>query len=103
MIYLVKVFNVYEGRDDGCVFDESVVAHCSDYSRANYILKNNELNIQDGFYNYGLIVGVEDGKVYSESYPIMLEVYKYDEDNDSFLIYNDRDLLSEVKEYYCFI
>lgn len=100
MIYLVKVFNVYEDRDDGCVFDESVVAHCTYYNRAKEILKDNESEIEESFYNYGLIVGVEDGRVHGELFPTMLEVYKYDEDSDSFLIHNDKCLIDKIIDYY---
>ena len=75
-IYLVKVFNIKEGEFIPTLEEETVAA-CTDKNRAEEILKYNIAGIDDGCYNYGLIVTVVDGKVYGEISPIDLSIYEY--------------------------
>lgn len=101
-IYLVKVFNVKEGIYVDTL-DEEIVAVCTDKDRAEEIIRENKCGIDDGYYNYGLIVTVVDGKVYGEINPIDLSVYKYNKKENSFealSYYNDVTLT--VKKNYCF-
>ena len=101
-IYLVKVFNIKEGTFMDTL-DEETVAVCTDKNRAEEILKYNIAGIDDGCYNYGLIVTVADGRVYGEINPIDLSVYKYNKKENSFEVlsyYNDVTLT--VKKNYCF-
>ena len=102
-IYLVKVFNVKEGTFMDTL-DEETIATCMDKNRAEEILKYNIAGIDDGCYNYGLIITVADGRVYGEINPIDLSVYKYDKKENSFealSYYNDVTLT--VKKNYCFL
>ena len=101
-IYLVKVFNIKEGEFTPTLEEETVAA-CTDKNRAEEILKYNIAGVDDGCYNYGLIVTVADGRVYGEINPIDLSVYKYDKKENSFetlSYYNDVTLT--VKKNYCF-
>ena len=101
-IYLVKVFNVKEGEFISTLEEETVAA-CTDKDRAEERLKYNIAGIDDGCYNYGLIVTVADGRVYGEISPIDLSVYKYNKKENSFetlSYYNDVTLT--VKKNYCF-
>ena len=90
-IYLVKVFNIKEGTFMDTL-DEETVAVCTDKYRAEEIIRENKCGIDDGCYNYGLIVTVMDGKVYGEISPIDLSVYKYNKEENSFelLDYDDK-------------
>ena len=81
-IYLVKVFNVKEGEFISTLEEETVAA-CTDKNRAEEILKYNIAGIDDGCYNYGLIITVVDGKVYVEISPIDLSIYKYNKKENS--------------------
>ena len=102
-IYLVKVFNIKEGEFIPTLQEETV-AVCTDKDRAEEILEHNIAGIDDGCYNYGLIVTVADGRVYGEINPIDLSVYKYNKKENSFEVlsyYNDVTLT--VKKNYCFI
>ena len=101
-IYLVKVFNVKEGTFMDTL-EEETVAVCTDKNRAEEIIRENKCGIDDGCYNYGLIVTVVDGKVYGEISPIDLSVYKYNKKENSFealSCYNHVTLT--VKKNYCF-
>ena len=101
-IYLVKVFNVIQ-EVYGNTTEEETVAACTDKNRAEEILKYNIAGVDDGYYNYGLIVTVADGRVYGEINPIDLSVYKYNKKENSFetlSYYNDVTLT--VKKNYCF-
>ena len=101
-IYLVKVFNVKEGTFMDTLEEETVAA-CTDKDRAKEIIKENKCGIDDGYYNYGLIVTVADGRVYGEINPIDLSIYKYNKKENSFealSYYNDITLT--VKKNYCF-
>ena len=102
-IYLVKVFNVKEGTFMDTL-DEETMAACTDKNRAEEILKYNIAGIDDGCYNYGLIVTVVDGKVYGEISPIDLSIYKYNVYENSFelLDYDDKVSLT-VKKNYSFL
>ena len=102
-IYLVKVFNIKEGTYVDRL-EEETVAVCTDKNRAEEILKYNIAGIDDGCYNYGLIVTVVDGKVYGEISPIDLSVYKYNVYENTFepLDYDDR-VNFIVKKNYCFL
>ena len=102
-IYLVKVFNIKEGEFIPTLEEETVAA-CTDKNRAEEILKYNIAGIDDGCYNYGLIVTVVDGKVYGEISPIDLSIYKYNKEKNSFkpLDYDDR-VNFIVKKRYCFL
>ena len=101
-IYLVKVFNVKEGAFMD-ILEEETIAVCTDKDRAEEILKYNICGIDDGFYNYGLIVTVADGKVYGEINPIDLSVYKYNVYENSFELLDDEDKVSvTVKKNYSF-
>ena len=102
-IYLVKVFNVKEGIFMDTLDEETVTA-CMDKNRAEEILKYNIAGIDDGYYNYGLIVTVVDGKVYGEISPIDLSIYKYNKEENSFkpLGYDD-EVSFIVKKRYCFL
>ena len=96
-VYLVKVFNVKEG-----IFMD--IAACTDKNRAEEILKYNIAGIDDGCYNYGLIVTVADGKVYGEISPIDLSIYKYNVYENSFELLDDKDKVSvTVKKNYSFL
>ena len=90
-IYLVKVFNVKEGTFMDTI-EEETVAVCTDKDRAEEIIRENKCGIDDGYYDYGLIVTVVDGKVYGEINPIDLSIYKYNVYEDGFepLDYDDR-------------
>ena len=102
-IYLVKVFNVKEGTFMDTL-DEETIAACTDKNRAEEILKYNVAGIDDGCYNYGLIVTVIDGRVYGEINPIDLSVYKYNVYENSFELLDDKDEVSlTVKKNYCFL
>ena len=101
-IYLVKVFNIKEGEFISTL--EETVAACTDKNRAEEILKYNIAGIDDGCYNYGLIVTVVDGKVYGEISPIDLSIYKYNKKEDSFELLDDKDKVSlTVKKNYSFL
>ena len=102
-IYLVKVFNIKEGEFTPTL-EEEIVAACTDKNRAEEILKYNIAGIDDGCYNYGLIVTVVDGKVYGEINPIDLSIYKYNVYENSFepLDYDDKVSLT-VKKNYSFL
>ena len=82
-IYLVKVFNVKEGTFMDTL-EEETVAVCTDKDRAEEIIRENKCGIDDGYYDYGLIVTVVDGKVYGEISPIDLSIYKYNVYENSF-------------------
>ena len=101
-IYLVKVFNIKEGEFTPTLEEETVAA-CTDKNRAEEILKYNIAGIDDGCYNYGLIITVADGRVYGEISPIDLSIYKYNVYEDGFepLDYDDR-VNFIVKKNYCF-
>ena len=101
-IYLVKVFNVKEGTFMDTL-DEETIAVCTDKDRAEEILKYNIAGIDDGYYNYGLIVTVIDGKVYGEISPIDLNVYKYNKKENSFEFLDDDKVNLTVKKSYCFL
>ena len=102
-VYLVKVFNVKEGTFMDTLEEETVAA-CTDKNRAEEILKYNIAGIDDGCYNYGLIVTVADGKVYGEISPIDLSIYKYNKEKDSFELLDDEDKVSvTVKKNYSFL
>ena len=102
-IYLVKVFNIKEGEFIPTLEEETVAA-CTDKNRAEEILKYNIAGIDDGYYNYGLIVTVVDGKVYGEISPIDLSIYKYNVYEDSFKLLDDEDKVSvTVKKNYSFL
>ena len=99
-IYLVKVFNVKEGEFTPTLEEETVAA-CTDKDRAEEIIRENKCGIDDGYYNYGLIVTVVDGKVYGEISPIDLSIYKYNVYENSFepLDYDDKVSLTVKKNY----
>ena len=102
-IYLVKVFNIKEGIYVDTL-EEETVAVCTDKNRAEEILKYNKGGIDDGYYDYGLIVTVVDGKVYGEINPIDLSFYKYNVYEDGFELLNDKDEVSlTVKKNYSFL
>ena len=102
-IYLVKVFNVKEGIYIDTL-DEETIAVCTDKDRAEEIIRENKCGIDDGYYNYGLIVTVIDGKVYGEISPIDLSIYKYNVYEDSFELLDDKDEVSvTVKKNYSFL
>ena len=101
-IYLVKVFNVKEGIYIDTL-DEETIAVCTDKDRAEEIIRENKCGIDDGYYDYGLIVTVADGKVYGEISPIDLSIYKYNVYENSFELLDDKDKVSLiVKKNYCF-
>ena len=102
-IYLVKVFNIKEGTYVDRL-EEETVAVCMDKNRAEEILKYNIAGIDDGCYNYGLIVTVVDGRVYGEINPNDLSVYKYNKKENSFEPLDDKDEVGFiVKKNYCFL
>ena len=102
-IYLVKVFNINEGEFIPTLEEETVAA-CTDKNRAEEILKYNIAGIDDGCYNYGLIVTVVDGKVYGEISPVGLSIYKYNIFVNSFELLDDKDEVSvTVKKNYYFL
>ena len=101
-VYLVKVFNVKEGEFIPTLEEETIAA-CTDKNRAKEILKYNIYGIDDGYYDYGLIVTVVDGKVYGEISPIDLSIYKYNVYENSFELLDDKDKVSlTVKKNYSF-
>ena len=102
-IYLVKVFNVKEGTFMDTL-EEETIAVCTDKDRAEEIIRENKCGIDDGYYNYGLIVTVVDGKVYGEIRPIDLSIYKYNVYENSFELLDDKDEVSlTVKKNYYFL
>ena len=102
-IYLVKVFNVKEGIYIDTL-DEETIAVCTDKDRAEEIIRENKCGIDDGYYDYGLIVTVADGKVYGEISPIDLSIYKYNVYENSFELLDDKDEVSvTVKKNYSFL
>ena len=102
-VYLVKVFNVKEGEFIPTL-EEETVAVCTDKDRAEEIIRENKCGIDDGCYNYGLIVTVVDGKVYGEISPVGLSIYKYNVYEDSFELLDDKDEVSvTVKKNYSFL
>ena len=102
-IYLVKVFNIKEGIYVDRL-EEETVAVCTDKNRAEEIWKYNIAGIDDGYYNYGLIVTVADGKVYGEISPIDLSIYEYNVFINSFELLDDEDKVSvTVKKNYSFL
>ena len=101
-IYLVKVFNIKEGTFMDTL-EEETVAVCTDKDRAEEIIRENKCGIDDGCYNYGLIVTVVDGRVYGEISPIDLSIYKYNVYENSFELLDDKDKVSlTVKKNYSF-
>ena len=102
-IYLVKVFNIKEGIYVDTL-EEETMAVCTDKDRAEEIIRENKCGIDDGYYDYGLIVTVVDGKVYGEISPIDLSIYKYNVYENTFepLDYDDR-VNFTVKKSYCFL
>ena len=75
-----------------------------DKNRAKEIIRENKCGIDDGYYNYGLIVTVVDGKVYGEINPIDLSIYKYNVYEDGFEPLGDKDKVNFiVKKRYCFL
>ena len=102
-IYLVKVFNIKEGTYVDRL-EEETVAVCTDKNRAEEILKYNIAGVDDGCYNYGLIVTVADGRVYGEINPIDLSIYEYNVFINSFELLDDEDKVSvTVKKNYSFL
>ena len=102
-IYLVKVFNVKEGIYIDTL-DEETIAVCTDKDRAEEIIRENKCGIDDGYYDYGLIVTVADGKVYGEISPIDLSIYEYNVFINSFELLDDEDKVSvTVKKNYSFL
>ena len=102
-IYLVKVFNIKEGEFIPTLEEETVAA-CTDKNRAEEILKYNIAGIDDGCYNYGLIITVIDGRVYGEISPIDLSVYKYNVYENSFKPLGYDDIVNFiVKKNYSFL
>ena len=102
-IYLVKVFNIKEGTYVDRL-EEETVAVCTDKDRAEEIIRENKCGIDDGCYNYGLIVTVVDGKVYGEISPIDLSIYEYNVFINSFELLDDEDKVSlTVKKNYSFL
>ena len=101
-IYLVKVFNVKEGTFMDTL-EEETVAVCTDKDRAEEIIRENKCGIDDGYYNYGLIVTVVDGKVYGEISPIDLSIYKYNVYENSFEPLDDDRVNFTVKKNYSFL
>ena len=102
-IYLVKVFNIKEGIFMDTL-EEETVAVCTDKDRAKEIIRENKCGIDDGYYNYGLIVTVIDGKVYGEISPIDLSIYKYNVYENSFELLDNKDKVSlTVKKNYSFL
>ena len=102
-IYLVKVFNIKEGIYVDTL-EEETMAVCTDKNRAEEILKYNKCGIDDGCYNYGLIVTVVDGKIYEEKSTIDLSVYKYNKEKNSFESLDDDDIVNFiVKKNYSFL
>ena len=101
-IYLVKVFNVKEGIFMDTLEEETVAA-CTDKDRAEEIIRENKCGIDDGYYNYGLIVTVVDGKVYGEISPIDLSIYKYNVYENGFEPLDDDKVNFTVKKSYCFL
>ena len=101
-IYLVKIFNVKEGIFMDTL-EEETVAVCTDKDRAEEIIRENKCGIDDGYYNYGLIVTVADGKVYGEISPIDLSIYKYNVYKNSFELLGDDKVNLTVKKSYCFL
>ena len=101
-IYLVKVFNIKEGTFMDTL-EEETMAVCTDKDRAEEIIRENKCGIDDGYYNYGLIVTVVDGKVYGEISPIDLSIYKYNKEKDSFESLDDDKVNLTVKKSYCFL
>ena len=101
-IYLVKVFNVKEGIFMDTL-EEETIAVCIDKDRAEEIIRENKCGIDDGYYNYGLIVTVVDGKVYGEISTIDLSVYKYNRYENSFESLDDDKVNLTVKKSYCFL
>ena len=102
-IYLVKVFNVKEGTFMDTL-EEETVAVCMDKDHAEEIIRENKCGIDDGYYNYGLIVTVVDGKVYGEISPIDLSIYEYNVFINSFELLDDEDKVSvTVKKNYSFL
>ena len=102
-IYLVKVFNIKEGIYVDRL-EEETVAVCTDKDRAEEIIRENKCGIDDGYYDYGLIVTVVDGKVYGEISPVGLSIYKYHVYENSFELLDDKDKVSlTVKKNYSFL
>ena len=101
-IYLVKVFNIKEGTFMDTL-EEETMAVCTDKDRAEEIIRENKCGIDDGYYNYGLIVTIVDGKVYGEINPIDLSIYKYNKEKDSFESLDDDKVNLTVKKSYCFL
>ena len=102
-IYLVKVFNVKEGIYIDTL-DEETIAVCTDKDRAEEIIRENKCGIDDGYYDYGLIVTVADGRVYGAINPVGLSIYKYNVYENSFELLDDKDEVSlTVKKNYSFL
>ena len=102
-IYLVKVFNIKEGIFMDTL-EEETIAVCTDKDRAEEIIRENKCGIDDGYYNYGLIVTVVDGKVYGEISPVDLSIYKYNVFINGFELLDDEDKVSvTVKKNYSFL
>ena len=102
-IYIVKVFEVeYLGGRKHRYYQETV-AVTSNYQRAKDILENNICGIDDGEYEYGLLVTVGDGKVYSEINPLNLEVFHYNVELDKFEPCDDEEIIEGIEYIYSYI
>lgn len=101
-IYVIKVFNV-DYKDGKYTFHEDVAMITSHRSLALNTIYNNIGGIDDCWYEYALIVTIEDGKVYGEIDPLNLEVFKY---NKPLTIYEkfdeDEDMIKAIKQRYCY-
>lgn len=101
MIYIIKMLRVDECKK--ITINEKIVAITTDFERAIEILETNENNIQDNYYNYGLIITIRDGEIYDK--PIDFKLYSYDLGRNEFYpFYYDEEemyIYNIIKEKYC--
>ena len=101
-IYVIKVFNV-ENKDGKYTFSEEIAMITSHRLLALKTVYNNIGGIDDCFYQYALILTIEDGKVYGDVDPLNLEVFKYNKPLNIYEKFDeDEDMIKAIKQRYCY-
>ena len=101
-IYVIKVFNV-ENKDGKYTFSEEIAMITSHCLLALKTVYNNIGGIDDCFYQYALILTIEDGKVYGDVDPLNLEVFKYNKPLNIYEKFDeDEDMIKAIKQRYCY-
>lgn len=101
-IYVIKVFNV-ENNNGEYIFNEEIAMITAHHQLALKTIYNNIGGIDDCWYEYALIVTIEDGKVYGEIDPLNLQVFKYNKPLNIYEKFDeDEDMINAIKHRYCY-